>query len=145
VLMQEVEEISDWVRTQAVPRLVTGTEPPKPELPTRYEIAVGHINERGAMSAGSTTSAADRHRQRLAAASVRIDMVETLGQMDGSPSAEQIAAWLTSLTDEEVLRRMSHLKATHTYDADIVLRNFEFLKRMRDDAVAFGADAAAGN
>lgn len=145
VLMQELEEIFDWVRTQAVPRLVTGTEPPKPELPTRYEITVGHIDERGAMSAGSTTSAADRHRQRMGAASVRIDMVETLGQMDGSPSAEQIAAWLTSLTDEEVLQRMAQLKPTHTYDPDIVLRNFEVLKSMRNDAVAFGADRTAGD
>lgn len=144
VLMQELEEISDWIRTQAVPRLVTGTEPPKPELPTRYEITVGHTDERGAMSAGSTTSAADRHRQRLGAASVRIDMVETLGQMDGSPSAEQIAAWLTSLTDEEVLQRMAQLKPTHTYDPDTVLHNFEVLKRMRDDAVAFGADETPG-
>ena len=145
VLMQELEEISHWVRTQAVPRLVTGMEPPRPELPTRYEIAVGHVDERRAISAGSTTSAADRHKQRLGAASARIDMVDTLGQMDGSPSAEQIAAWLDHLTDEEVLERMSRLKMTHTYDPDIVLRNFEVLKGMRDDAVAFGAKMAAGD
>lgn len=125
VLMHELEEISDWVRTQAVPRLVTGMEPPSPELPTRYEIAVGHVDERRAISAGSTMSAADRHKQRLGAATVRIDMVDMLGQMDGSPSAEQIAAWLDHLTDEEVLERMSRLKPTHTYNPDIVLRNFE--------------------
>lgn len=145
VLMQELEEISHWVRTQAVPRLVTGAEPPRPELPTRYDIAVGHVDERLAISAGSTTSAADRHKQRLGAASVRIDMVETLGQMDGSPSAEQVAAWLASLTDEEVLERMSRLKPTHNYDPDIVLRNMEVLEGMRDDALAFGADEAAGD
>ena len=72
-------------------------------------------------------------------------MVETLGQMDGSPSAEQVAAWLASLTDEEVLERMSRLKPTHTYDPDIVLRNMEVLEGMRDDALAFGADEAAGD
>ncbi|CAN5261669.1 hypothetical protein BH09ACT11_BH09ACT11_02540 [soil metagenome] len=83
VLMKGLEEISHWVRTQAVPRLVTGTEPPKPELPTRYDIAVGHINERLAISAGSTTSAADRHKQRLGAASIRIDMVDTLAKWTG--------------------------------------------------------------
>jgi len=32
-------------------------------------------------------------------------MVDTLGQMDGSPSSEQIAAWLDHLTDEEVTGR----------------------------------------
>ena len=145
VLMQELEEISQWVRTQAVPRLVTSMEPPRPELPTRYDITVGHVDERRAISAGSTTSAADRHKQRLGAASVRIDMVDTLGQMDGSPRAEQIAAWLKHLTDEEVLQRTSRLKPTHTYAPDIVLRNFEVLKGLRDEAVAFGAAEAAGD
>ncbi|MEU5863246.1 hypothetical protein ABZ815_18895 [Nonomuraea sp. NPDC047529] len=52
VLMQELDELSHWGRTQAVPRLVTGMEPPEPALPTRYEIAVGHEDERRAMSAG---------------------------------------------------------------------------------------------
>lgn len=145
VLMHELEEISHWVRTQAVPRLVTGVEPPKPELPTRYEIAVGHDDERRAISAGSTMSAADLHKRRLGAASARIDMVDTLAQMDGSPSAERIAAWLDHLTDEEVLERMSRLQITHVYNPDIVLSNFEVLKGMRDDAVAFGAEEAAGD
>lgn len=144
VLMQELEEISHWVRTQAVPRLVTGMEPPRPDLPARYDIAVGHVDERRAISAGSTMSASDRHKQRLGAASVRIGIVDTLGQMDGSVSAEQIAAWLDHLTDEELLERMSRLKPTHTYSAEIVLRNYEVLKGMRDEAVAFGADEAAG-
>lgn len=145
VLMHELEEISHWIRTQAVPRLVTGTEPPMLKLPTRYDIAVGHVDERRAISEGSSTSAADRHKQRLGAASARIDMVDTLGQMDGSPSAKQIAAWLDHLTDEELLERMSRFQITHTYDADIMLRNVEILKGMRDDAVAFGAEEAAGD
>lgn len=146
VLMRELEEISHWVRTQAVPRLVTGAEPPMPELPTRYNIAVGHRDERGAISAGSTMSAADRHNQRLGAATVRIDMVDTLAQMGGgSPSAEHVAAWLASLTDEEVLERMSRLELTHAYDPDIVLRNYEVLKGMRHDALRFGANQAASD
>ena len=112
VLMQELDEISHWVRTQAVPRLVTGTEPPEPALPTRYEIAVGHQDERRAMSMGSTASAADRQIQRLGAAVVRADLVDLIGQVGGSPSDQQIAAWLAQLTDEEVLDRMSRLKVT---------------------------------
>jgi hypothetical protein len=58
---------------------------------------------------------------------------------------QQIAAWLDHLTDEEVLERMSRLQMTHTYDPDIVMRNFEILKGMRDDAVAFGAGEATGD
>lgn len=30
ILMTELEEISHWVRTQAMPRLITGAEPPTP-------------------------------------------------------------------------------------------------------------------
>ena len=58
--------------------------------------------------------------ERLGAASVRIDLVEVIGQMDGSPSDQQIAAWLAQLTDEEVLDRMSRLKRIHTYDPGVV-------------------------
>ncbi|MCZ7423754.1 hypothetical protein O7605_30025 [Verrucosispora sp. WMMA2121] len=137
VLMQELDEISHWVRTQAVPRLVTGTEPPEPALPPRYEIAVGHQDERRAMSMGSTTSAADRQKQRLGAAVVRTDLVDLIGQVDGSPSDQQITAWLAQLTDEDVLDRMSRLKVTHTYDPGVMLHNVKVLEGLRDEALGF--------
>ncbi|GGL51527.1 hypothetical protein [Planomonospora parontospora] len=143
VLMQELEEISHWVRTQAVPRLVTGMEPPEPALPTRYEIAVGHEDERQAMAAGSTMSAAERHTQRLRAASARDGLVDTIGQMDGSPSARQITAWLAQLTDEEVLDRIARLKENHTYDPDVMVRNFEILKGLREEALEFARDGGS--
>lgn len=114
VLMQELGEISEWVRTRAVPRLVTGTKLPAPELPTRYVIDVGHQDERLAIAAGSTTSAANRHLQRLTAATVRSDLAGVLAQMDRSSSEQQVAAWLAQLTDDAVLERMSKLKATET-------------------------------
>ena len=88
------------------------TEPPEPRLPTRYEISVSHEDERSAVAAGSSISASERHRHRLGAAFVRIDLVDTIDQMDGSPGAEQVSAWLEHLTDEEVLERMSRLKGS---------------------------------
>lgn len=142
ILMTELDEISGWVRAQAVPRLITGTEPPKPGLPTRYEISAGHEDERSAMAAGTATTAAQRHQQRLGAAFVRIDLVDTIDQMDGSPGADQISAWLAHLSDEDVLQRMSQLKATTSYDPKVVLHNFEVLGGLRDEAVAFLADEA---
>ncbi len=120
-----------------MPRLITGAEPPKPELPARYEIGVGHEDERRAFSAGSTTSAGERHKQRLRAASVRADLAGLIGHLDGSPGGQQIATWLAQLNDEEVLDRMSRLQPTHTYDADTVLRNFSVLQGLRDEAVSF--------
>lgn len=69
-------------------------------------------------------------------------MVDTLGMIDGSPSAEQIAAWLDHLGDEELLERMSRLEPTHDYGPE--LSDFEVLKGMRDEAAASVADEAAG-
>ncbi len=142
ILMTELDEISRWVRTQAVPRLITGAEPPEPGLPTRYEISIGHDDERGAIAAGSSQSAPERHQQRLGAAFVRIDLVDTLDQMDGSPGAERISTWLAHLSDEDVLERMSRLKPTHSYDPAIIRRHFEILEGLRDEARAFGGDNA---
>ncbi|GAA2369527.1 hypothetical protein [Dactylosporangium salmoneum] len=140
VLMQELDEISYWVRTQAVQRLLTGMEQLDPALPTRYEIAVGHQDERRAISMGSTTSAASRHTQRLTAALARSRLVDIIGQIEGSPSHKQIAAWLAQLTDEEVLDRQSRLKATHTHDRAIMIHNIQVLERLRDEALGCGRD-----
>ncbi|WP_328442779.1 hypothetical protein [Amycolatopsis sp. NBC_00438] len=137
VLMQELDEISQWVRLRAVPRLITGTEPPAPALPARYEIGVGQKDERRAIAAGSTSSAADLHKQRVSAASARIDLVDVLGQAAGFPSGQQVSDWLAQLTDEEVLSRFSMLKATHTYDPLVMRRNAAVLERAHDEIVNF--------
>lgn len=137
ILMKELEDLASWVRIQAVPRLVTGVEPGSRELPARYDIATGHLDERQALSNGSAVSAAQRHQERLQAASVRQNMVETLAAMDDAPNSGLLAAWLESLSDGDVLARMNKLQFTSNYDPDIVLRNLEVLEGMRDDARHF--------
>ncbi|WET81099.1 hypothetical protein P3102_07700 [Amycolatopsis sp. QT-25] len=137
VLMQELDEISQWVRCQAVPRLITGSEPPQPPLPARYKIGIGHQDERRAIAAGPLTSAASRHTQRLSAASARNDLVGLLGQIDGFPSAQQVSAWLARLADEEVLDKISTLKQTHDYDPHVMRHNAEVLTRLRDEILNF--------
>lgn len=137
VLMKELDELATWVRTQAVPRLITGTDPPSPALPPRYEIAIGHDEDRSALGVGFTLSAAQLHSDRLSAAMVRRDMTETLGQMDDAPDEKQLAAWLASLSDKEILARMRMLKPTATYAPEIVLANVAVLESMRDDARRF--------
>ncbi|NHI16782.1 hypothetical protein [Microbacterium excoecariae] len=137
VLMKELDELATWVRTQAVPRLITGIEPPVPVLPARYEISVGHEDERRALSHGSATSAAQLHSDRLGAASARLDMVETIAQMDDAPSAEQLSAWLESLSDQDLLARMRQLRPTAAYEQETVLSYFAVLEKMRDEARRF--------
>lgn len=142
VLMKELEDLASWVRTQAVPRLVTGVNSGSPKLPARYDIATGHFDERQALSDGLTVSAAQRHQERLQAASVRQNMVETLAAMDDAPNVELLAAWLESLSDGDVLARMNKLQFTSNYDPDIVLRNLDVLEGMRDDARDFANGSA---
>lgn len=140
ILITELDEISHWVRNQAVPRLITGNEPPEPALPTRYDISVGHDDERSAITAGSMTTAAERHQQRLGAASARLDLVDMIAQTDRAPGPNKIEAWLVHLTDEAVLERMSRLTATDAYDVDVMIRNFGVLMGMRDEVLAFSQD-----
>jgi hypothetical protein len=140
VLIKELDEISRWVRTQAVPRLITGTEPPEPALPTRYAIAVGHEDERGALSAGSTTTAVERYQLRLGAASARIDLADLISKIDGSRHWRQIMTWLEQLTDDEVMERVGRLGVAFNYEPDIVRRNIEILNGLRDEALAFGRE-----
>ncbi|MFJ8405776.1 hypothetical protein ACIQ9K_35620 [Streptomyces microflavus] len=140
VLMTELDEISWWVRTQAVPRLITGGDPPEPALPTRYEISVGQEDERAAIASGSKISAPERHKQRLGAATSRPGLVGLIGQIEGAPSVADITAWAEQLTDEEVLERMSRLRMTFTYQPEMLLRNAEVVAGLRDEVQAFSFD-----
>ncbi|MEU6246043.1 hypothetical protein [Glycomyces sp. NPDC047010] len=131
VLLHELEDIFQWVRNQALPRLITGTEPPAPALPSRFEIAVSHDDERQAMAAGSSTSAMERYTLRSEAVSARQELVHLIGSMPAAPSKEQIAAWLDHLTDPEVVNRVKRLHPTDTQ------HNLGVLIRLRDEALSF--------
>lgn len=143
VLMTELAEIADWVRTQAVPRLVTGTEPMEPVLPARYEIAVGHTDERRALIDGSKTTAEVRYKERLDAALARMNIPEWLSQMDGAPDVRRISRWLEQLSDAEVLERMRRLTPSFNHDPGVMCRNIEVLEGLRDEAAVF-ADRSEG-
>lgn len=139
VLMRELEEIADWVRTQAVPRLITGDEPPKSALPARYEISVGHLDERQAISVGSAMSAAERSKRRLGAASARNSLVDLVTSVPGAPGWDQISAWIAQITDDEVLERVSQLRAGDPRDPGLVTGNLAALQGLRDEAIAFAS------
>ena len=142
ILMAEVKDLSTWVRTQALPRLITGTEPTTLSLPARYDIQSGHVDERTAILLGETVCAAAKHSQRLTAQGARDSLVETIGMLEDAPSPERITAWLASLPDDEVVARASQLKMTTTYyDPEIMLHNVAVLEGMRNDAKRFAGSA----
>lgn len=84
-------------------------------------------------------SAARLHNDRLGAAAVRRDIVETIGKTDDSPGAEQVVAWLGSWSDQEMLARMRKLRPTTNYEPEIVLSTFAVLEQIRDDARVFAS------
>lgn len=137
VLMNELAYLAEWVRLQAVPRLITGSKPPTPALPPQYEISVGHSEERTALAQGTMLSSARIHSDRLAAAMVRRDLAEIVSHMEGAPSIERVSEWLESLSDQEVLARMDKLQATATYESQIMWSNFSVLESMCNDARRF--------
>lgn len=124
-----------------MPRLITGSEPPEPVLPTRYDISVGQKDERDAIMAGTLLKAAELHLQRLVAAIIRRDLADLVAQLEGSPDPEQISAWLADLTDAKVRERMSRLSATDDYQPGVMIRTDERLKSMRNEALEFGKDS----
>lgn len=137
ILMQELDEISRWVRTQAVPRLITGGEPPEPMLPASYEIAVGTDDERRAIADGVCMSAAERHARRLMAASGRKDLAEDISLFPDSPSSDRVNTWLAQLSDEAIIERVNRLSPSRNYDPDTLQHNHEVYSALRDEAVEF--------
>lgn len=137
LLMNELDEISSWVRTQAVPQLIMGTTDTPSGLPTRYEIAVGHNNECQAIMAGSSVSAKETYTLRLGAKSVRDDLTELIARMENSPQEHQIKNWLLQMPDDEVINRMSRLQSGPTTNYGVVLRNLRIMEGFRDEVREF--------
>lgn len=109
VLMIELGQITEWVRKQAIPRLITGLDPPEPEIPVWFDISRGVIDSRTVFASGSTVSAFDRSDDRLQAATARIGMIETISLIPEAPPRKDIRAWLNSLADREILNRTRKL------------------------------------
>lgn len=66
------------MRTQAVPRLLSGTEPMEPVLPAHFEIVAGHADELRAIIDGSMSTAGMRYKNRLDATLAQIAIPEWL-------------------------------------------------------------------
>lgn len=136
VLMNELGDIAAWVRTQAVPRLITGTDPPSPVIPAWYDISHGHPDARAAVGAGRAISAFDRNKERMGAAVARGDIAEVIAAMDGAPPLADVSAWLESLSDSDFLARMGQIVPSFDHDPDDMLHNWGVLQAMSADAAA---------
>lgn len=103
-ILKELDYIATWVRTQAIPILITGTSDVDPS-PVGYDTTVGHDDERVAVNGGSGTSASERYKARLDAAIQRIDLPEILASRPNPPDPAAVKRWIASLTDAELIKR----------------------------------------
>lgn len=137
ILINEVDEIATWVRIEAIPRLITGERSPGQSIPARYDINVGHVDERAAIAAGTMATANQASKQRHGAASVRLDFVELLSSFLHAPDTAGITAWADQLSDSEVLEKFGRVQATDGYEPSVVYENMQVLSDLADEAAEF--------
>lgn len=139
VVIKELDDLATWVRLQAIPQLINGSDRPSPALPARYDIDSGHLDDRRAVTSGTVTTAAQSYGERLQAASLRVDLVETIGMTANAPGAIQIRDWLASLSDRELVSRAKQMRLASNREPKVGAINIAVIERMRDDARAFGS------
>ena len=126
ILVKELDDLATWVRTQAVPILITGT-PDVDRLPASFNVAIGHDDERAAIDGGTDVTAENRHSKRLHVAGARSGLAETLELHPDKPNRESVARWVATLDDEAVLEHMARLIPGTT------ARHLRHLKDVTDD------------
>ncbi|MDP0399785.1 hypothetical protein [Tsukamurella strandjordii] len=140
VLLKELDEIAEWVRTEAVPLLITGCASQEPALPVHYDIETPHTDERPAIEAGTFQSTAARHTRRLLAKDGRIELVELVSRLDRTPNRQTVAAWADNLSDDEVNGRLEQLAATGLRNPFLAI---QVVYQFREDVIAFTEVPAA--
>lgn len=146
VLMRELGGIGDWVRRQAIPRLVTGSSAEGDPLPARYDISFPHNDERAAIVSGRMESAGKLAALRLQAEGIRQDMPALLCRTDrelrGSDAdlrAEEVALWAAQVPDKGILDRWSTFGRGDDSDPEAILLRWDVLCALRDEAAEFAS------
>ncbi|MCX4657438.1 hypothetical protein AB0N79_33805 [Streptomyces microflavus] len=114
IAAKELEYLEDWVRTTAIPIIVTGGREVTP-LPPQLDISTGHDDLRSELPGAGAASAAERGGQRIQAAVARVGLTEVLAPLMGSDMSETLSEWAATLTDDAVLQRLGRLaQASHS-------------------------------
>lgn len=108
VVMNELGELEHWVRTVAIPHLVTGTRDVD-SLPPQLDTTIGHDDVRTALSSSGGVPAAERATRRVQAGVVRQGLAETLALHRDRLGSDVIQTWLDTLDDDQVLEKQDRL------------------------------------
>jgi hypothetical protein len=130
IAANELEILEEWVRTVAIPVLVTGRHDVSP-LPPHLDITVGHQDIRDALAKAGRTPAVVRSRDRIAAITGRAGLVEFLAFFPERPEAETVRAWLDSLDDTQVVEHVLHLRAVSGRPRELIEVGSELVSEAR--------------
>ncbi|MYU36468.1 hypothetical protein GTW52_25685 [Streptomyces sp. SID8358] len=108
IAAHELELLEQWVRTVAIPIIVTGSYEVSP-LPPQLDISVGRADLRAELATAGRTPAVVRARARMSAVVARAGLVEVLAPSPDGSEAETLRTWLDSLDDEAVVERAVRL------------------------------------
>ena len=108
IAVRELDYLQEWVRTTAVPILISGTRDVTP-LPPQLDIAIGYEDLRGALPYAGKATATKRAKLRIRAAVARSNLCEILSLYPGRTPAGAIHAWSYALDDASVLERVERL------------------------------------
>lgn len=120
ILLNELELIADWVRTVAIPILVTGGRDVAP-LPVQLDTTAGWDDPRAALAAGGHVSAPARFRRSIQVRIAREGMRDMLDLHPAKPDRAATRRWIGSLTDDEVLARIATVIAGT--NVEVILHN----------------------
>ncbi len=109
VAVHELGMLEKWVRTTAVPTLITG-HGQVPALRPHLDITTGHADLRQAAAAAGKIPAAERATLRITSTLARHGLVDLVGQCPGSPGQHALKAWTESLSDHEVVDRAARFQ-----------------------------------
>jgi hypothetical protein len=119
IAAHELELLEQWVRSIAIPILVTGSYEVSP-LPPQLDIAVGHKDLRAELATAGLAPAVVRAKDRIAAMSARAGLVEVLAPSLGGPEAKTVRIWLDSLDDEAVVKHVVRLGGLRDQPLELV-------------------------
>ncbi|MEV5433945.1 hypothetical protein [Streptomyces sp. NPDC052701] len=113
IALKELGYLEDWVRTTAIPILITGTRQGT-AIPPQLDITIGHPDLRQALQSAGTTPAADRGILSMQATIARRDLPEILAMPPVGADREVITAWVASLDDASVATALTRIAEVRT-------------------------------
>lgn len=106
VLIHELRQLETWVRTEAIPLLITGTTDVVP-LPPHLDITRGYASYADARAEAKAVPAGERHQLRIAGKGVRDDLPSVFEQMLPEIPRGKVDAFVSGLSDAAAIETIS--------------------------------------